>query len=129
MRLGAQRPFFIRIKDDDVCIRTGRDRSLLWEHPEHLGAGGGDQIDPFIQAESPFDYTAVINQRETILHARPAVGDLSEITSTELFLAFEVERAVVRADFLQIAELQPLPQRLDVLLWHQWRGEDVLGPF
>ena len=75
-----------------------------------------EQMSTHLFRLNPRFIRAVVDERQSILHARPAVGDLAEIAAAELFLAFEIERAVIGRDFLQVAELQPLPQRLDVFL-------------
>src|SRR5260370_1240396 len=109
MGLRADGSLGVWIEDDDVSIRSNRDRALLGEHAEHLRGSGRADVDPLIQTE-PALHGPVKDDGESVFHAGPAVGDFGEALAAKFFLAFEVERAVIRGNFLQIAKLQSLPQ-------------------
>src|SRR5258706_733880 len=127
--LGADRALSVGVEDDDVGVGADGDRAFPREHAEHLGACGGTEIDPFVQTEAALDDGAVVHHGQAVFDPGPPVWDLGEIAAAEFFLAFEVEGAVVGADFLEVAELEAFPKRFDVFLSDQRRGEDVLCAF
>jgi hypothetical protein len=122
-------PAPVRVVDDEVRIRTHGDRALPRVQPEQPGRRGGDDLDPPLAADAPADDATIVEQVHPVLDARQAVGDLAKVAPSELLLAVEVERAVVRGDKLEVVLDETAPQVVPVVLWPQrWRA-DELGAF
>ncbi len=128
MRLRADRPRRGRVVDDDVRVGADRDRPLPREHPEELGRRRRNDLDPAFAADPPGDHAAVVEQVDAVLDARQTVRDLAEVTLAEVLLAFEIERAVVGRDELEVILHETRPQLLLVIGRSERRRADELRP-
>src|SRR5258706_791158 len=108
--LRADRAGRVRVVDDEIGIRSDRDRALPREHPEQLGGCGGDDLDPALLRDPAVGDAAVVEQVDAVLDPRQPVRNLPEIALAEVLLAFEVERAVVGRDELEVVLHEPGPE-------------------
>src|SRR5262245_21223865 len=109
MRRGADSLLALRVENNEVRVRPDSDRSFFRKQPEDLRGCGRCQFDETIQADSSRSDSVVLDQTHPILHSRPAVGNLAEITQSQLFLLFETERAMIGRDDLQVVAAQTAP--------------------
>jgi hypothetical protein len=68
-----------------------------------------------------------VKQVDAVLDAGQAVRDLAEVRGAEVFLAVEVERAVVSRDDLQVVLDEARPQIVPVVFRAERRGAHELG--
>src|SRR5437762_8319668 len=87
-RASRERHHAIRIEDDDVAVRTGRDRSLAGKQPEDLRRRSRRQLDEAVQRDAPGAHAAVVHQAHARLDARRSVRYLREIVPSQLLLLF-----------------------------------------
>ena len=87
-----------------------RDCALPGVHPEQLGRRRRDDLDPALAGDLPADDAAVVEQVDPVLDAGQAVGDLPEVALAEVLLAFEVERAMVGRDQLEVVLDEARPE-------------------
>src|SRR5205823_3503721 len=95
VRLGADGHLFIRIKNDDIGIRSDCDRSFFREEAEDLCRRGRGYLDETVDADLSFCYSTIVDEAHTVLDSRPAIRDLREVIAPELLLLFEAERTVI----------------------------------
>src|SRR5262245_43531624 len=89
VRLRRDRVLAARVVDDEVGVRTDRDRTLSRIHPEQLRRRGGGDLDPALLRDPSSDDAAVVEQVHPVLDAGQAVRDLPEVALPEVFLAVE----------------------------------------
>ena len=89
---------------------------------------GGEHGDEAVLRDAPLAHAVRPQHRRALLGAGRAVRDQREVAGAELLLRREVERAVVRAEDVQVRGLQPVPQRGPVARVAQRRREHVLRP-
>lgn len=124
--LGGDDLLGVRVVDDDVGVRAGRDGALLRVQAEHPGRGGAGDLDPAAAADVPVD-DGLVEQVHAVLDARHPVGDPGEVAPAQLLLAAEAEGAVVGGDHLEVVGAQAPPQRRLVLLGPERGAAHVLG--
>ncbi len=98
-------------------------------HAEDARRRGGGDLHETVQRKFARVDAVVINQLQTVLDARAAVGNLREIVFAEDLLVFETERAVVGGDHLQMIVLQTFPEFRQVLFGAQGRRENIFRAF
>ena len=94
MRFHADCLVAIRIEDDDVCVRANGDRAFHWKQTKHFRRRSRSQFDKAIERDAILDHAAV-DERDTMLNAGRAVGNLGEVILAEFLLLFHAEGAVV----------------------------------
>ena len=129
VRLRADQMLGFGIPHHDVGVASRRDRALLGIHAEDARRRRGHDLHKSIQRDLARAHAVMMQQLQSILDARPAVGDLGEIVLAQRLLILETERAVIGGDHLQVIGLQPIPQLRQILLLAQRRRKDVLRAF
>ena len=74
-------------------------------------------------------HTTHINEAQPMLDTWATVGDFNEVISTEFFLFFEAEKAMIDRNDLQMILHETLPEFFLMPLFAQRWSEDVLGAF
>src|SRR6185437_14472170 len=90
---------------------------------------GGNKLDEAVGGKSFSVDAASVNQAETVLDARPAVGNFREVVLAEFFLFLQAEGAMVGGNHLQSVLRQPLPEFFLVPFLAQRRRENVFRAF
>ena len=117
MGLGADRVLALGIEDNQVGVAAHRNGSLAGVEAKEFGGCGCDQFNKAIHAEATLPNPARIYEAHAMFDPGTAIGDLSEVTDTQLFLLLEAKRAMIGRDHLQVVVFQPLPQLLLVPLF------------
>src|SRR6202050_4397199 len=95
MRRRADHLLGIRIEHDEIGIRAHGDRALARIESEKLRRSGGDKLHETVRRKPSAVHAARINQAQTVLDARAAVGDFREVVFAKLLLFLHAERAVI----------------------------------
>src|SRR5438046_3602955 len=125
--LRRERPLHPRIEDHDIGVASRGDRAFAREKAEHLRGRRRDQLDEAVEGDPPRIHPTVEDQREAVLHPGETIGDLREITSAQVLLAFEMEGTVVGRDQLEVVLKQTLPELCMVRWRPQWWRAAILG--
>ena len=124
--LGADGVVLVGIPEDQIGVAARGEHALLRIHAEDPRRRRRHQLDETIDGEISLPHAVVVQQLQSVLDARPAVGNLREVVLAQRLLIREAEWAVVRGHDLKVVLLQAFPQLGLVLLLAQRRRKHVL---
>ena len=87
---------FFRIENQEVCIAPDGHRTLFREQPEKHGGICTRERGHLMNGNSPLSHTLRIQKGDDRFRTREPVRDQEEVFPSQLFLALEVERRMIR---------------------------------
>src|SRR5918995_1688749 len=117
----------LRIPQYDVRVGAGGQGPLSRVRAVDARLVGGEDGDELVLGELPLADAERPEGHGAFFCTRQSVGDQGEVVFAELLLFAVVERAVIRAEDLEVPELEAVPQRGPVPRVAQRWGADVLG--
>ena len=109
--LGRDGARALRVPQHQVGVGTNTNGTLAREKVEDFRGVGGGQRNELMHREAPAVDPCIPQHCHAVLDAGSAVGDTAEIVAPHGFL-LGAEAAVVGGGGVQVARLQPAPQRL-----------------